>query len=309
MAGGRNKNQNQNQNQTCSRTKPADTVNNSVNKTVIEELMKSLSNLLVQIQSSSNLAEKHANVDPADIPGVLTLVLQTVTVLTDHIKSLGSVPQTGGTGGGAADGEKARIQEDELDECRQRALKGNLIVSSLAIPGRNKVSLLKTEQQLSQDKQTITEHIIELVKEKLDVPLSPEDIQACHRLPNNSVLLRIWNRKEGSSWSRIVDGIKSGKNSEMNVFFNFHLTRRRSSILYQMRQMKKSGKIAKFFSDEKGQLTVMVKKKEDKGVKVKLCYWSENKDSAPRTFLEEELVDLVDKTNSWSSIMENESSS
>ena len=66
-----------------------------------------------------------------------------------------------------------------------------------------------------------------------------------------------------------------------------------------MRQLKKNESISKFYSDENGMLTVMVKRKEDKGVKEKLTYYNKNKDSPPKTFTEEELDDLVRKTTSW----------
>ena len=100
---------------------------------------------------------------------------------------------------------------------------------------------------------------------------------------------------EDSAWSKIVAAIKAGKNLELNVYFNFHLTRRRSALLYEMRQLKKSGAISKFFSDENGQLTVMVKKKEEGGVKQKVSYFFTSKDrkNPPKTMNKSELLDLV----------------
>ena len=161
------------------------------------------------------------------------------------------------------------------------------------------MSLLKSDQQLQEDGQNLTQHIIELVKKKFKVTLPEPDIQACHRLPHNAVILRIWNRKPGSAWSQIIDGIKSGENTDINVFFNFQPTKRRSNLLYKLRQMKKSGEIAKYYSDESGQLTVMVKKKEEHGVKQRVTYHSRGKKSPPTTLTEEELVELVRKGRSW----------
>ena len=127
------------------------------------------------------------------------------------------------------------------------------------------------------------------------------------RCPNKSVILRLWNRTEGSAWSRIVSGIKEGKNLGYNVFFNFHLTRRRSGLLYEMRQLKKKGDISKFYSDENGQLTVLVKRKEDGGSKQKVTYFvkGKNKNSAPITLNKKELLDLVKGGDlSWAEQME-----
>ena len=87
-----------------------------------------------------------------------------------------------------------------------------------------------------------------------------------------------------------MEGIKTGENMGLNVFFNFQLTKRRSKLLFKIRQLKKDGKISKFYSDENGMLTVMVKKKENGGKKEKVTYYNKNKDGPPKTFTEEELV-------------------
>ena len=76
-------------------------------------------------------------------------------------------------------------------------------------------------------------------------------------------------------------------------------------MLYKIRQMKKAGEISKFFSDENGYLTVMVKKKEDGGKKVKVTYHSEGKNGIPKTLNEGELVELVrGKSCSWADMVE-----
>ena len=249
-----------------------------INKTTLEELTKTISDLNKTDQPQDDTKD---DVDPSDLAAVLNLLIQTVTVLTNHIKSLS--PNTiGGTGEVSKEvADKIREQEDELDESRQRSLHGNLIITSQN--QSNKVSLIKFDQQLQQENLTLADHTIQLVKEKFDVVLSLSDIQACHRMPNNSIILRIWNRRNDSAWSQIVDSIKSGKNMGYNVFFNFHLTRRRSTLLYNMRQLKKSGDNSKFYSDENGQLTVMVRKKEEGGVKRKVTYYAKERNSPPKT--------------------------
>ena len=281
----------------------------SVDKATLEKLVSSLVPLLSGAASTEG-DKSGEGVDNTDLNGVLGHLLRAVTVLTEQIQSLrdGGVGP-GGTGGGAVpDLEKrVRVNEDELDECRQRSLKGNLIVTSIANQERDKVSLIKTEEQLAQENLSLTDHILELVKTKYDITVPRSDVQACHRLPNKSVILRLWNRTEGSAWSRIVSGIKEGKNLGYNVFFNFHLTRRRSGLLYEMRQLKKKGDISKFYSDENGQLTVLVKKKEDGGSKQKVTYFvkGKNKNSAPITLNKKELLDLVKGGDlSWAEQME-----
>ena len=52
---------------------------------------------------------------------------------------------------------------------------------------------------------------------------------------------------------------KSGKNNDVNVFFNFQLTRRRNNLLYEVRQLKRQDKVAKFYTDENGGIKVLFK--------------------------------------------------
>ena len=91
------------------------------------------------------------------------------------------------------------MTEDEMDECRQRSLKGNLIITSVPNNTRQKVSLLKTDEQLREDGESLTEHILELARKKYDVHINDNEIQACHRLPNGRVILRLWKTSLGSS--------------------------------------------------------------------------------------------------------------
>ena len=86
---------------------------------------------------------------------------------------------------------------------------------------------------------SISAHCIELVKQKYKVEIPEGDIQAYHRLPNGSVLLKIWQRGPTSAWNRLLFGIKTGGNKEFKLFINFQMTTRRSSLVYEIRQQKK----------------------------------------------------------------------
>ena len=62
--------------------------------------------------------------------------------------------------------------------------------------------------------------------------------------------------------------IKSNKNSQKNLYFNFMLTKKRSDILYHIRQYKKSNQIEKYYSDEDGNISFKIKKDDNKKIKV-----------------------------------------
>ena len=198
----------------------------------------------------------------------------------------------GGVGGGGRGLQhRVRMQEDELDEARQRNLKGNLILTSSAKGGHTCV--IKDDVTLQRENTRLLDHAIELVKEKYGVVVPEDDVVACHRL-KNSVLLKIWRRTEDSAWSKLMPLIKSKPVNDFNLYANFQMTPRRGALMYQIRQQrdnfKQKGQPFKLFSDENGSISVQFFSQD---VKVKLTY-NRAKGSSPKTFNQKELNDLFD---------------
>jgi len=257
----------------------SDTLSSQVDKDMLDNLFKSLNNL----RSTLGLEPEVPEGAGQDIRGVLGKLITTVQSINDKLSKTMRVQEE--------QERRMRNQEDETDEIRQRSLKGNIIVSSIPNKAKGKVSLLKTDDQLKAEGMTMHAHIIDLVHDKFGVVLPESDIQACHRLPKGSVVLRIWNRKEGSAWESLVSKIKSPENSEFNVYFNFHLTSKRSNLLYECRMLKKSGKIDRFYSDENGSIKMKVKASSKD--KIKITYTSNSAKDMPVTFNVDELLKLV----------------
>ena len=93
-------------------------------------------------------------------------------------------------------------------------------------------------------------------------------MQDAHYLPGGNIILRLWNTSPGSGFKLLVDRIKSGKGkAEVPLFINFQMTKRRSTILFHLRNLKREGKIAKYYSDESGSISLRVK---EGGAKIKL---------------------------------------
>ena len=65
----------------------------------------------------------------------------------------------------------------------------------------------------------------------------------------------------GSKFFNLVNAIKTkGSNAKgNNLYANFVLTSRRSSLLYEIRKAHKEGKLEKYFSDYDGSLVIMKK--------------------------------------------------
>ena len=275
------------------------TVSCNVDKKLLDSLILGLQGLRgnlpdgEQVQAHGGTNPGDGEAEPCDLNSVLHHLLRAVNDLTRNVQ----VVQ-----GQCDDIRKAqdttvvklenrmRVNEDEIDECKQRSLKGNFIISSPPDPAKHRVSLLKTDDQLRQDKETLTDHILDLAKKKYNVTINAEDIQACHRLPNNNVILRIWRRCPGSAWQDLVEKIKTGTNTGFNVYFNFHLTRRRNALAYEIRKLKKSGKIQKFLTDENGHISIKVGESDRKR---RITYFAERPSDDPRTFTVQELFNLV----------------
>ena len=164
------------------------------------------------------------------------------------------------------------------------------MILSKANPRTQKVSLIKTDGQLGEDGETLMQHVIDLAEGKYGVKMKEEDVQACHRLPNGAIVLRLIRRGPGSAWNRIAERIKEGFNSDMNVYFNFQLTRRRSNLVFELRQLKKVGKIDKFYTDENGQISMKIKSGDQK---TRLTYNTKEKGKAPRTVTLDELKSFI----------------
>ena len=59
------------------------------------------------------------------------------------------------------------------------------------------------------------------------------------------------------------------------------MTRRRSSLLFEVRKLKKQNKIARYYSDEKGIITIKVKEGD---TNIKLCSFYQTKNSPVKTY-------------------------
>ena len=188
--------------------------------------------------------------------------------------------------------DQNRTQGDLLDEIQQRGLKGNLIIASPT--ALNKQTMIKSSDELQNLKVSVTDHVCDLIQKKYDVKIHPNDIQACHHLPNKNILLKIWNRKPDSAWIKLKTEIKKGGRKDINIFANFQMTTRRSSLLFHLRSLKKTGKIWKIYSDENGKIGLKINDKSP--AKSIITYYSDGKFGTPKTLSVKEIDALVNQT-------------
>lgn len=184
--------------------------------------------------------------------------------------------------------EKNRAQGDLLDEIQQRSFKGGLIITSPE--GKNKVSCVKSQEELRKEKKTVTDHACELLRRKYDVIVPPSDISACHHLQSKNILIKIWNRKEGSALEKLSNQIMKGGRKEENIYANYMMTSMRNNIMFELRKLKRDGLVEKIFSDENGKISIKV---HEKSSKQPISFFAEEKFGICKTLSIKEIKDLV----------------
>ena len=153
--------------------------------------------------------------------------------------------------------------EKEVDEGRQREMKGTIIVSS---PDRGNIRTLAVHrprldyQGNMVGMETDMEMVLRLVTIKTDVRFPLSDIVACHKIGKNkhthSYVLKIGNRQPYSAWDTLNNAMMTGSMSKDNIFINFMLTKARTEISKQVRQLKKERKIQSYSIDQNGKFFI-----------------------------------------------------
>ena len=185
--------------------------------------------------------------------------------------------------------KKTKENEDEFDDFQQKNLRAKFIISVTP----EKPTPMKSSDQLAAEggAPALATHIKKLAKDKYDVEIDEKDIASCHYLPRGGIFFSLWNLRPGSVFEQLTYNIKKGKGKkDINVFFNFMLTKRRSGLLYEVRKLKKEGQIARYYSDEEGIISIKVKE-SDNNMKLTSIY--ETKTSPVKTFRVPELLKRV----------------
>ena len=115
---------------------------------------------------------------------------------------------------------------------------------------------------------------------KMGIEVPTQDIY-CHRSASG-IIVRMFNFRPSSSFYSMVDAIKSGKNKDIELYFNFALTKSKCAFLYEVRKLKKAAKIHKFFTHVDGQIII---KTDAEAKKIKLCSLGNKQDSSLWTCL------------------------
>ena len=167
---------------------------------------------------------------------------------------------------------KVKELEEEVDEARQRNMKGNLLISS---PNKDAGSLLVRKKVRDQHSGVIkteseVEMCVRVVLEKTGVAIPITDISACHALNNrgadSTYIIRVTNMRPGSAWESLASCLLTGRckkenkvvRKEVNAFINFQVTPKRGSLLKAARLARQHNRQLKYGVDQNGRVTVKV---------------------------------------------------
>ena len=142
-------------------------------------------------------------------------------------------------------------------------MKGTLIVSS---PHKGNMRTFATHRPMldyqgnTVGMETDLDLVLRMVAIKTGVRFPISDVVACHRIGKKesySFVLKIGNRQPYSSWDELTYGMTTGTGfTKDNIFINFMLTKRRTEISKQIRQLKKETKIQNYSTDQNGKFFI-----------------------------------------------------
>ena len=139
----------------------------------------------------------------------------------------------------------------EIDETRQRGMKGNLIVSC---PAKNGTTKAVHEEGANKRLESDTEMVVRLINEKAQVKFPLQDVVACHPMGDsdkNTYVIIVINRKPRSAWDSLVAAMRKASNMDRNVhvYINFQLTQERAALAKAVRKAKSDDKLAGYSVD------------------------------------------------------------
>ena len=151
--------------------------------------------------------------------------------------------------------KKAASLEMEIDETRQRGMKGNLILST-----RFATKDLLNPVRVTGNMETPSQMCKRLIQKKTGVDLPIADILACHSVGKSSYIVKVLNWKKHSAWESICAAMATGKHENGNLmvnndlFLSFQLTSRRQVLLRNVVKARKEKYIKNYKVNQNGRI-------------------------------------------------------
>ena len=199
------------------------------------------SDLIMEKLKGLGLGEKKADQSPdtSDIGIFINKLVTAVQILRHKVEDLESKSAT------SDEGLRNREANDESDGMKQCQLKDSILLtcsqSDISSP-----SLIKSDEELGSC--PLIYYVTDIINIKYKV--LREDVKACQHLPSESIIIKVWRRKNASPWQSLINSICTGGDKNINCYLNIHLTKTQNNLLYAVRQLKKKSIINTFGNDK-----------------------------------------------------------
>jgi hypothetical protein len=174
--------------------------------------------------------------------------------------------------------DNLRLCMDLSDKLEQGYLKGKFVLTSVVRENQERLFPVEDNEKADQ----AVKVVVDMVKRKLGVDIAPINLGTCHYTQSGAIIFRMGDLKYGSTYDNMVRAIKSGKNREVNVYFNSMLTRRRTNLLYYVCLAKRAGNIHWFYSVAARYITI-VHNKHDSRTRLTDFYTADTKNYSTMT--------------------------
>ena len=189
-----------------------------------------------------------------DMYDVLKELYGAVNNITSYLANIGHKPKENEAKISKLE-EKVKDLESDKDAMAQKWKVGTIILQSNTKANDPKV---KPEKEVK--KEELTAHAAELIKLKTGVEIEEQDLSKIHFVPGGGLKVKFRETKYLSKFRKIVSAIKKPTDvqKKLNLFCNFELTKMRNNMLFEVRKAKRENRIAKYFVDFDGSVSVLV---------------------------------------------------
>ena len=189
-----------------------------------------------------------------DLYDVLRELYGAVNNITSYLANIGHKPKENEAKLSKLE-EKVKDLKSDKDAMAQKWKVGTIILQSNTKANDPKV---KPEKEVK--KEELTAHAAELIMLETGVEIEEQDLSKIHFVPGGGLKVKFRDTKYLSKFRKIVSAIKKPTDvqKKLNLFCNFELTKMRNNMLFEVRKAKRENRIAKYFVDFDGSVSVLV---------------------------------------------------
>ena len=203
--------------------------------------------------SAMTAAQMKKNISMGEMFDVMKGLQNALANITSYLESISQLPKTNKVKLSTLE-DKVKDLESDKDALAQKWKVGSIIISSNT---KSDNSLVKAEKDVP--KGELAAHAADLIKQKTGVEIEEDDLSKIHFVPGGGLKIKFKDLKQDSKFRKVVAAIKKPKPAEkaLNLYCNFELTKSRNNLLYEVRKAVRENKLAKYFVDFNGEISVL----------------------------------------------------